>query len=280
MNLRKILALIIILLGLFIIISQLLLGFSILLIVSIIIWLMLIVFIIKFIFLGNFSLWLMIVISLVIVIVSIILVPIYSFNKNGSSGNTPALTDANFDKKVLNITSSDGSIRGTIGLTKKTNGMKKEYLLAVYNLLIKTNLPFSVKCSPTQQSCKGMYTYAGRLVPFKATDTKTSSGSVSPVYCNKDTLAADPYSISGNEHNLATCGISSTDGLTTDTFSTNFQTNYYSYADVLKTTTFEIYDSSNYWEATTGETGSYTNKTDKAVQGTSPIKTLNFTVSE
>lgn len=274
---RKIVFFLVLLIGTFILLGQLASGFSFNLIITFILWIILFFYLKKFAFLGYYSFLPIIIISVVVILISLMIAAPNS--NNSSTSNTGTLTDASFDKKVLKITSADGSVRGTIGLTKKKNRLNKDYLVAVYNLVIKTGLPMT-KCAPNAQGCKGTYTYAGRLVPIKQTGTKTSNGGVSAVYCNKDKLETDVYNISGTVHDLKTCGVTVTDGVTTDTFDTSFQTNFYSYAEILKTTGFEVYDSSSFWEQKPGDSSVYTNKTDKTVQNSSPIKSLNFIVSE
>lgn len=260
-------------------------GFTIWAIIMIAIWLFVIWKFWRSVSVGGQGLIGMIILLIVTIIVSFIVFGIAnpSASTDSSGNSTGTLTDANFDKKVLAISSPDGSVAGTIGLTKKTNKVGKKYLSAAYNILIKTDLPLNSKCGTPGfimgSSCTKGYEYSGRLVPVQEVSPKTSNGSVSAVYCS-DYELPEPYSISGTGKTMMGCVTGSTDNIQVGTFATNFQTNYYSYAEILKTTNFELYDRSNFWEPTKGEAGSFTGNDDRAVQETSPVKTLQFVVSE
>ncbi|MBI2356999.1 hypothetical protein HYV12_03060 [Candidatus Dojkabacteria bacterium] len=280
-SLSRILLIVAILIGLlFIIVVIGNAGFSIWTIIMIVLWL--------YIFWRFWHIGLSILMMVIFLVISTSLSLVVLTISNASSdtsndGKNTTLTDANFDKKVLKITSSDGSVTGTIGLVKKKNNVKKEYLAATFNMLIKTNLTLNSKCGTPGYimgiSCTKGYEYAGRLVPVKDANEKTSTGNVSAVYCSNYQLP-EPYSISGTGNTMIGCINGNTDNITTETFATNFQINFYSYSEILEITTFEIYDRSDFWEPTKGVSGSFTGNNDKAVQQTNPVKTLVFTVTE
>lgn len=198
-------------------------------------------------------------------------------NSNTGGNNTTA---TNFTKKVLKISSANGDVTGTIGIEEKSDKSGKAYYYAVYNFLVKANLPFNAKCGPigtvTQQTCGGKhYEYSGRLV---RPNYKYGSGVAGAVYCNKDVSVPDPYSTSNRTYYFETCNLSNVEGIVTDTFESNFSANYDSYDAILKATTFEMYDFSNFWEETSAN--HYTGNTDRPITESSPVKTFTLTISE
>ena len=286
----KLLLLVAIIFGLFFTLGIFSGGFTVWAIVLIALWLFVIWKFWRAVSMGGLGLIGMIVYLIVTVIVSFVIFAIAhpttakdSSSSNSSGNSTGTLTDANFDTKVLNITSADGSVAGTIGLTKKTNKAGKKYLSAAYNILIKTDVPLNSKCGTPGfimgSNCTKGYEYADRLVPVQESGTKTSNGTVVPVYCS-DYKLAEPYNIAGTGNTAMGCIKGSTDDIKVSTFVANFQTNYYSYAEIFKTIKFEIYDRSDFWEPTPGVVGSFIGNNDKAVQETSPVKTLQFVVTE
>ncbi|MEI6587938.1 MAG: hypothetical protein WCO05_03240 [Candidatus Moraniibacteriota bacterium] len=205
-------------------------------------------------------------------------------NTNGavaSKQNTDSSTKSvDFTKKVLKISSANGDATGTVSVDKKSGGT----YYAIYNFLVKANVPFNSKCGPagtiSRQMCAGTrYEYSGRLVrPDKPAD-KRGVGVVSAVYCNKDQAVPDPYSTSNRTYTMETCGIKDVEGLKTDTFYATFSANFDSYDAFLQATTFEMYDFSNFWEDGK-QPNSYVGNTDRPISESSSVKTFTLIISE
>jgi len=133
---------------------------------------------------------------------------------------TPAVAElSKYDGHKFGVSSADGKIAGTVGLTAQGG-----YLHAQYLLLIKDALPEN--CGSPLACSFPTYNYGNNLDDGK--DEHRPQGSISPAYCHKDELS-DPFDPDWQLHSLEGCGLTTPQA--TDVFASEFSQNFSSYEE-------------------------------------------------
>ena len=222
----------------------------------------------------------------VVTIVIVIAISLISFVFVGLGDNGSSKTSGNFnEEKVVKITSTDGSVKGTVGLKPTSSGL----VSATYNMITTTEMPTNWVCLPEEEVCgvpSNTYTYINDLVQVDRQNT--DEGSFSGIYCNVDQLPSDPYTGTetvdyyGCDYRGGSADPRSVP--TTNKFTSNFTRVFNSYDDFLATTTFNVHDGSAYWEVlertATGKAQTYGVDGERAISETLPTKSFTLIYTE
>lgn len=228
----------------------------------------------RFAFAGFYTWWLVVIAFVFFIIFGLILVPNTKDASSGSSSSVPAASYdelKQYDKKVIKITSADGTLVGTAGMALAKDSSGKPYLNTYYNMFITESLPKNGKLYNGIEVGIG-YDYVNNLVDAK---NESGEGALSAIFCNKEQPLKDPYNSGSQQY---TCQGQNTRLLTTNTFLATFSRWWRSYDDFLQHKTYEIYDASNYWEEKkeSNGTSTWSYDDDKVVAESSKVKTYNL----
>lgn len=177
---------------------------------------------------------------------------------------------AQYDSTVLTVGSTDGKVKGQVGIKVKTNSSGGAYLSATYTLLINEALP------KNKTGANGFdYQYVGDMV--QATSPTDAEGSVTGIYCNKDVVTTDPFSLTYS-HNQNCPAFNA--GGATSTFIWQFSQNFASYAELLATTQIDLYSGAEAWEQDPDDANTSTMNDDKALSQGSKAASFVLTFTE
>lgn len=232
-------------------------------------------FLYKFAFVGQFVWWFAIIVFFIFILIGLILVP--SSDESGSADKIPAASYdelLRYDKKVINITSTDGKLVGTAGFSLKKDSKNKPYLDTYYNLIINDALPKNGNLANNGIQLGYGYDYVNNLVD---PSLDSGEGDLSSIFCNKDLVISNPYVSASPQYS---CNGINTANMTTEKFIASFSRWYRSYEEFSIRNAFELYDSSAYWveEKGSDNTSSWSVDDDKAVGEGQKIRsyTLQF----
>ena len=183
------------------------------------------------------------------------------------------------DTITYNITSSDGKIRGVVGITYTG----REKITAFYHLRLDDALQDNWVCKPKINSCQRSVEYS-YVVNLKNPEdvSADSDGMLSAVYCNKDFSVNNPFS-SFSEFYAHSCGLeSSASNMKTNSFYWNMQTTFSSVDELKKYTVLDLYDGSKFWRVEDEQGNSLTHAVDmeKAVSSGYPTKNYKLIYSK
>ncbi len=279
-------------LGIFFLLGSFTKGWLTVLIV-LIAWVVFIFLLRKFIFLGQLSLVVIVVSFLIVLIFSLMLV-----GSNGSKNNSQnkhlsknSQELAKYDGKVLNISSADGKIKGKVGLSYYKKGRK---LQAVFHIFVIDNLPenkvcFTCKSDPkNNEECRSWdkYNYAATMVESSGDKKKSIfSNGLMPIFCKNIPDISNPSKLDVGGTYFGCFEKQIGKDITTNKFYFSNQKLFNSIEEIKSPKQLKVYDAKDYTTRDSCVDGQVAHSfegqdTEKAVKEGKLIKTYQLIFSE